>query len=151
MHSGGARERPVGRIGVENAPVGVSYHDAFVGMFEHLLEYPVRRLPARNPQHPGRKRKQGENPDHAENGQQEHHIGTGLIAADQHETRGSGNQAGGDQQHQRNAAPAFVALSHGRAQALHCHDGPRIKPALAREDLVFPLAPSLPSPACGGG
>jgi len=36
-------------------------------------------------------------PDHAENGQQEHHVGAGLIAADQHETRGSGDQAGGDQ------------------------------------------------------
>jgi hypothetical protein len=137
MYPRRAGQRAVGRIGVKNVPRGVGHHDAFLGMLEHLIEHRNGRLAAGQPQNSGCQGEKGEHPDHAKNGQQKHHVG----AADQHQTRGSGDQTGGNQQNQGNAAPAFVALSHGRAQALHCHDGPRVRRRRASDGRWRPVSP----------
>ena len=137
----GIGKHPVGGIGEQRPPGAVGDDDAVMGIVEDALEHRVAGLPGRDPQHTGGEGEHRKHPDHSQQSKKDHHVGSGLVAADHHETRGGDDQEDRNQQDQRDAAAAFAPRDHRRAQARRCHDEPY--PPL----LGIPLDSSLPQHA----
>ena len=120
----GVGKHSIGGIGEQHPPGAVGDDDAVMGVVDDALEHRVAGIPRRDPQHAGGEGEHREHPDHRQQGEKDHHVRPGLVAADHHETGGGDDQEDRNQQDQRDAAAAFAPRDHRRAQARRCHDEP---------------------------
>ena len=155
-HVGGlgrADQIEIGGIGVKHAAVLVGDHDAIEAVVDHRLEQRISLLAAAEAHDAGGERKQREDADGAEHGEQRQNVVLGMAAAEIHQPGGGGDQQHGDQQHQADRAAARGALAlverlprfplaavlrrRPRGTILTCHNG--VEPC-------FAAAHALPAP-----
>ncbi|MGY3367489.1 hypothetical protein ACVWZL_004614 [Bradyrhizobium sp. GM2.4] len=106
LRTGGAGQRQVGRIGIDHMAARVGHGEAVEGVVGDAPHHGIVEIAIGEADDAGGEGEQVEQADHRQHGEDTEDIGLGLRAPERHQPDGNGDEAGGHQQHQRNAARA---------------------------------------------
>ena len=106
LRAGGAGQRQIGRIGIDHMAARIGDREAVEGVIGDAPHHGIVEIAVDEADDAGGEGEQVEQADHRQHGEDAENIGLRLRAPERHQPDGDRDQAGGDQQHQRNAARA---------------------------------------------
>ncbi|MGY4452505.1 hypothetical protein ACVWZR_007165 [Bradyrhizobium sp. i1.3.1] len=106
LRSAGAGERQIGGVGIDHVAAGIGHGQAVEGVVGNAPHHGIVETAVDEADDAGGEGEQVEQANHRQHGEDAEDIGLRLRAPERHQPDGDGDEAGGYQQHQRNAARA---------------------------------------------